>query len=369
MTANFAWKVNRSNWLPEQFPNRPYSVTTVELARACPLRCRFEASEGFERRTNPAGRIGVALHRALQKLTNRRPDEDAIRVVQLAFETELQAQKLAAQARPREVRLQWDAGRIHAALATLITEAQRTAVNERTRRLRSQVEAVRSPRAEIPVSSADGLFSGIVDRFEVLPDGRSRLIDFKSAYRPDFPAHYERQVQMYAFMWRDTFGAGPDEGAVYYPLSYRQHKVDVSAEAIAAIEIEARRLIEELERPGPGGYAARPGEACRFCEFKPWCSPFWAWTSVGPPGERLDKMRLGVEGVVISVLRSGSAAQIGLRLESSITASFVADDGQFPHLSRLDIDDRVRVLDTEVGGMRTSPTLKMRPQSEVFLVV
>lgn len=368
MTANFDWQVSASGRPPNRLPSRPYSVTTLELARGCPLRCRYEASDDFEGRSNPASRVGIALHRALQQLVNLGQGEDPVKVIRLAFEQELQAQKLAAQERPREATLQWDEGRIHAALAALINEAQRSKPREFGPIRRSGAGGASGSRTEIPVSSADGLFSGIVDRFEVRADGQTRLIDFKSAYRPDLPAQYERQVQMYAFMWRDTFGSAPDEGAVYYPLSYRQHAVDVSDRALTALETESRELVSELERGGSGGYEATPGEACKFCAFKPWCGPFWVWADARSPAERLDRMKLGVEGSVTSVLRAESTAQIVLDASRSTTVSFVVSNGRFPHLLRVRAGDRLRVLDTDVGGLRASPNLRIRPQSEVFFV-
>jgi hypothetical protein len=66
----FDWLLaENSQWPPHGKPSPPFGPTALEALRSCALRLRFEASVGYERRTEYIARVGIAFHRTLQSLT------------------------------------------------------------------------------------------------------------------------------------------------------------------------------------------------------------------------------------------------------------------------------------------------------------
>lgn len=70
--------------------------------------------------------------------------------------------------------------------------------------------------------------------------GACRLIDYKSALRADLPERYERQLQLYALLWHETFGEWPAEAYIVYPFTGATHKVAVDPAICLQVGHEAR---------------------------------------------------------------------------------------------------------------------------------
>ncbi|MCL6548981.1 MAG: PD-(D/E)XK nuclease family protein, partial [Alicyclobacillus sp.] len=311
--SDFDWRIDEdASWPPKGRPKPPYGPTALEVLRSCPLRRCFEVSRGYERRMSFDGRVGTAFHRILEWLSQRRPgedspDESAVEVRE-RFAEELRAQRDEAASRPRERGLPQNEERIHAATEALLTvshQIQGTASRRRQSLLDRERPAENEPAAEdatraeveVPVKSRDGLFTGKVDRVEHTPEG-THLLDYKSALRDDLPGRYERQVQLYASMWRDTRGEYPIAATVIYPLVGKSHPVSVAPDVCKEVVREYTELVSSI-RGRPAYDLATPGDTCKICEFRPWCKPFWHWQAREKSATvALERAYLGFEGVI-----------------------------------------------------------------------
>lgn len=365
----YAWTVEPARWAPRGRPKPPFGPTTVEVIRSCPLRVCFERSAGYEPRLSFDARIGIAFHRALEALNAS--DEwstgaEAAGWAQARFFEEIRAQESEADQRPRERLLPRNPARVAAAAEALLVAAHRLAVGA------AGASAAPSgglplAEAEITVQSTDGLFRGRVDRADHGPGG-TRITDYKSALRDDLPERYERQLQLYAAMWRDTRGDWPVAGSVVYPLTGRVHDVLLAPEKCESVARESAELVLAVGQCGGAAEMARPGEVCQVCAYRPWCQPFWdaqAAAHSGPPA--LDRARYGLEGRLEALTLDASATRASIHWRGC-RVDVVAAPGRFPQLCRAAPGDDVRLLDAELTGLRHQPRARISERSELFLL-
>src|SRR3990172_11053134 len=213
-------------WPPPNRPHAPFGPGTIEIMRSCPLRSCFEASSGYERRLGYAARVGTAFHRALQSLyVHPIPSISAEQIAQEArqrFQVEVYKQDEAATKHLRERTTPREPERIERAAEGIVVEALRIfnegywpqpkigTVSTVAGGVNPTVDTHLAVEIEVPVQSKDGLFQGRVDRIERRPEG-VWLYDYKSALREDFPGRYERQLQLYSYLWNQTHGEWPIE--------------------------------------------------------------------------------------------------------------------------------------------------------------
>lgn len=135
---------------------------------------------------------------------------------------------------------------------------------------------------------------------------------------------------------------------------------------------ECLRLMEEAsnwaENVAAGrALTANPGEACTYCEFRPWCSPFWQWASADA-GALNARARLGFEGVVRTLRSEAGVHLFELEgLHRSVIVRTPVD--QFPQLAELQIGDHLRIVDAPVSGPYGRPTANLGDRTEIFFVV
>jgi hypothetical protein len=358
----------------------------IEVLRACPLRGLFEVSDGYERRMGFAARVGTAFHQTLQWLAGQPGLEDAtlIAATRRRFLEEISEQEKTAAARPREQHLPRDDGRIDRALEAAMTEAVRLtrAYGEQivvgdagvavAPNLHDTLEPANHStgaegEVEIPVRSRDGLLIGRVDRIESTNSG-ARLIDYKSALRDDLPERYERQLQLYAALWHDTWGAWPADAQVIYPLTGTTYTIDVEVRICEGIAAEAANLVRTLLAVRRPAALARPGDVCVVCEFRPWCHPFWrAQAAESSHAAALVRATVGFEGVVEAIELRGDAWRLQVRWRGC-TVRFVLPKERFEHLAQVRPGMQLRILDTPLRGLRQQPTATITPRTEVFIV-
>ncbi len=377
----FDWRLDETvSWPPKGRPKPPHGPTGLEVLRSCPLRRCFECSRGYERRMSFDGRVGTAFHRALEWLSQERldpasPDGSAARVRE-RFVEELQAQEDEAARHPRERGLPQNEMRIHAAAEALVAAShqlrgaagqRRQSSFERTKPAETEPSgASASVEVEVPVKSRDGLFAGKVDRVEHTPEG-TRLLDYKSALRDDLPGRYERQVQLYASMWRDTRGEYPSEATVVYPLLGTSHPVSVIPEACEQVVREYAELVSSIgERPAY--HLATPGDTCKICEFRPWCKPFWHWQAREKSAPvALERAYLGIEGVIDRIEQVEHHWRLGVRWRNALVR-IIAPVERFPQLKNVGAGTRLRVLEAPLRGLRHRPTAAVTEYSEIFVL-
>lgn len=374
--TQFDWIVSeRIDWPPPQRPNPPLGPTMIEIVRSCPLRGCFEASPGYERRQGFASRIGSAFHRTLQSLIERpiiaRTIEDASNEAVRRFDEHLREEEARAASRPRERHLPMDQDRIDRAREAVIVEAQRTwrpSLSERAMPTPSKISTPRrSQDAEVDLQSPEGLFIGRIDRVEYSEFG-IRLVDYKGAARSDLPSRYERQLQLYAWLWHESFGEWPAEAEVYYPLLSEQRTVSIDPAVCEEVARESAEAIAGLFLGPSYDKLATPGDVCKVCDFRPWCRPFWQWlTQERNPARAWNRATLGIEGVVERIRISDDRQEFWI-MWRGVSVELDAERDRFEHLAAARIGHRLRILDARLTGTRQTPQIAVSAYTEVFLV-
>jgi RecB family exonuclease len=387
----FNWLINeRSLWPPRGRPEPPFGPTAIEIMRSCTLRFYFECSKGYERRTAYAARVGIAFHRTLQSLTENpigssNPDmivEEASR----RFREELALQEMQKSSRPREQMLARNEERVQRALESVIVEALRltkyysggptTSEHGRQHAVVPSHSAISTHTGgsdefvvvEIPVQSQDGLLAGRIDYAERLPGGGVRLIDYKSALRADLPERYERQLQLYALLWHETFNEWPVEALVVYPFTGVAHKVAVDPAICLQVGREASQTAQKAQEGLSGELLASPGAACRVCEFRPWCRSFWMWqANHASHSEALADAVYGFEGVILALELKDYHWKVTVEWREA-EVRIVAPQERFPQLKNARVGMRIRALDMRLHGQRYRPQAIVSENSEIFLL-
>lgn len=380
-----------SAWNPKQRPIAPFGPTIVEIIRSCPLRSCFESSPGYERRTSVSGRIGTALHATLQYISEipfeTMSSEEVATEVSKRFARELNTQHNIATDRPREQSLTWDNNRVERAAEAAIAEAIRiaqTGIKHSSPKPRivhdSDLHSVETDNSlstifsqgetvavEVSVRSADGLFKGRIDRAERTADG-IRLIDYKSAMREDLPERYERQLQLYSFMWHDSFGEWPIDAQVYYPLRGTFFTVDISPSVCQNVASDSAALIDRLLGSDQLISLATPGDVCKVCEFRPWCKPFWnSQVKEKKHMRALEMAALGFEGTIDSIKLEKHYWRLTVTWRNAII-KLIAPQERFPHLAVAQSGQMIRVLDAPLRGQLYEPSAHVSEYTEIFLL-
>lgn len=327
------------------------------------------------------GRIGTAFHRALEWLSQRSSDQKSPNEIaaeaRSRFTQELRDQETQATTRPRERVLPRNETRTHLAAEALIAAARQAQGTARAPRSRtggvrpdkdssSSIAAEDGVEVEVPVRNKDGLFAGKVDRAEHTPNG-ARLFDYKSALLEDLPGRYERQIQLYAEMWRDTRGEYPSEATVVYPLLGTSHPVSVTPEACRQVANEYAELVSSMEGR-PSYDLATPGDTCKICEFRPWCKPFWHWQAREKSAPvALERAYLGFEGVIEQMEHVEHHWRLIVRWRNALVRIIVPLE-RFPQLKNVSVGSRLRVLEMPLRGLRHRPTATVTEYSEIFIL-
>jgi hypothetical protein len=384
----FAWEIDEQrSWPPHKRPEPPFGVTAIEVLRSCPLRVMFDTShgQGYERRVGPAARVGLAFHRTLQWLfedgLSGLTQEERAERARRQFLAELAAQEAERQTRPRERGLPPDEQRIKRALEAIMAEArQSTSSRVAKRQPTTSFPTTTPPLAdrpndqepgtlgfEIHVQSAEGLMTGRIDRVEQTENG-VRIVDYKSALRDDLPERYERQLQLYAWMWHDTTGEWPAEALLVYPFTGTVHEVRIDEPTCETVATESASHILDLQKEQPPLKRGRPGEVCQVCEYRPWCHAFWDWQSAEPSHRTaLEKAYYGFEGQLVALENRDLYWKLGVQWRNCITEIKVPAE-RFPQLVKAKVGDWVRVLDVRLHGQMYSPRGVVSEWSEFWLV-
>jgi CRISPR/Cas system-associated exonuclease Cas4 (RecB family) len=389
----FDWSLaENSHWPPYGKPSPPFGPTAVEVIRSCALRLRFETSTGYERRTEYSARVGIAFHRTLQSLTEdplSTEERDQVSAEALhRFHQELEVQEQQRSKRIREQTLQLPEERIQRARVAIVTEAQRIAryASQQKRLLKHKPEppaqgnngnsAIQSTResdehvvwAEVPVQSHDGLLSGRVDYAERLPGGGIRLLDYKSALRDDVPERYERQLQLYALLWYETFGEWPVEASLYYSFTGTMHPVTIQPHLCSQEGNEARQLVKRFLENDAAMQQAAPGTVCTVCEFRPWCQAFWKWQAGHKvSSEALTNAFYGFEGPITHLELKEQYWRVAIKWREA-EILIVAPQERFPHLNKASVGTRIRAIDMRLQGQRSRPRAVVSERSELYLL-
>lgn len=379
------------SWPPRRRPSPPFGPNQLEVMRSCSLRSCFEVSPGYERRLRFAARVGSAFHHTLQSFSYEPLPTGSLDQTALAarqrFEHKLRQQLTEANGRARELGLPRDQARMDCAAEAAVAEALRIAgegsttfIHLKSRKKQGAATGYTTSSSppppdplppveiEVPVQSGDGLLRGRVDRAEYRPEGVC-LVDYKSALRDDLPGRYERQVQLYAYLWYETRGDWPTAGLVHYPLTAAIHPVLIEPATCQQLAAETTELIIRAETEPQLAKLALPGDVCQVCDFRPWCGPFWQWQAVEPSStEALHRAKLGFEGNLTRIKLANHTWRLSIAWRNA-EVRLVAPEERFPQLQRAQVGQKIRILDTALRGLRHKPQAVVTETTEIFVIV
>jgi putative RecB family exonuclease len=265
---------------------RSLSPSACSAFKECPLAFRFSYVERLPEPPSAAASKGTLVHRALELLLDRPPEQRNLEValadlerarLELASDPELAELDLTAE--------EWVA--FHAEAAALV-------------RRYFELEDPRTVRPiglELKLEADLGRvrLRGVIDRLELGPDGELIVTDYKTGAVPSelWEAKSLSGVHVYALLCERMLGKRPDKVQLFY-LS--------KPEAIIATPTD--QSIRGVERKTTAMHAAiatacerddfrpHPGRLCDFCTFKAYCPAFG--------GDPIDAQELRGPGTVIA---------------------------------------------------------------------
>lgn len=118
---------------------------------------------------------------------------------------------------------------------------------------------------------------GIVDRIDIAPDGRIRVVDYKTgrAPRPSYESKVLFQMQFYGLLiWRNR-GQVPAVLQLLYLGDGQVLRAVPTPEQLANTEAKVRAVWAEIETAAESGrFEARRSRLCDWCRFQEFCPAF-----------------------------------------------------------------------------------------------
>jgi RecB family exonuclease len=166
------------------------------------------------------------------------------------------------------------------------------------------------PSVEEPIEAAGVRLRGRPDRV-VWRHGSAHIIDLKTCAPGDAmsPTH-RRQLLAYAYLFHAKSGTWPDTASIQY-VGGETRTFDVNPAEAEKVVAEMLAALDEVNGfRGDSERLARPSAtACRWCEFKVACAPFYSTVDAG-----WGLSDRHVLGVVVEMEPAGGRASITLRL-------------------------------------------------------
>lgn len=306
------------------------SPTLVETLRMCKLRAGLSRVTGVGQYLlgNPKAWLGTAYHAVLEAVDTGDENDIDSRVRDLWSAT-IERQYKGSRAHPLNKRFgppeSWPG--YHMVSAMVVVRA-REMVESATRQSRPS-------RSGYPdsINWRERKFCGangrIVGRPDVVRPGE--VVDFKTGdvFEDDAQekvrAAYMRQLRLYSYLVKETFGWWPQRG-VLRPMAGSPVAVELEADECEAEAKEAIRLLDEYNNGlanslEPVDLASPSPTSCRWCAYQLYCPAFW--NAVTPDW----KGNLGSVAVAGSVtgparpIHGGSALSISLQVARGIVPS------------------------------------------------
>ena len=146
---------------------------------------------------------------------------------------------------------------------------------------------------EIPVTTTDGLISGIIDYARETPGGTllrdiktGTIWDQESAENgtPEIKDDYQVQLKLYAVLWHSKTGEWPLRLELA-PQDGEPVEVPFTPEECDQLESDARIMLEQANAaieaalhtmpPDLAGLASPSPQVCQYCVFRPGCAAYW----------------------------------------------------------------------------------------------
>lgn len=113
-------------------------------------------------------------------------------------------------------------------------------------------------------------FDGVIDRVERLPDGRVKIVDYKTGrYRapnPEYRDDYAEQMRLYALAWREKSGTDAKIAHLYYTGEGKKRQVAIAKKALAQTKAGYVAAAETLfEQQEAGRFQTQESPLCGWC--------------------------------------------------------------------------------------------------------
>jgi putative RecB family exonuclease len=252
-------------------PPRTLTPSKVSAFTSCPLAFRFSQIERLPEPPSPPAVKGTLVHAALERLFWHHPSG---------------ARTQAAGA--LEVERAWEALQDDEEVAGLgLDDEAAAAFVEDARRLVANYFLLEDPNdahavgVELGVETdLEGLrLRGIIDRLDVLPDGRLIVVDYKTGRAPS--ERFERGslggVQTYALLCESMLGQAPAEVRLLYLREPLAITAIATEQTIRGQRKRATAVWTAIERACDAeDFRPNVGPLCDYCNFKASCPAFAA---------------------------------------------------------------------------------------------
>lgn len=242
-------------------PSRASDFTT------CPLLFRFRSIDRLPEQPSPAAIRGTLVHQALEDLFNlpaaERVPEAAQALAEAAFEALVTTDPVSAAA---VVGPQGQAPSLRPLLDAYFSL-------EDPRRLEPHAR-------ELPIQVAiQGSFEirGFIDRVDRAPDGRIRIVDYKTGKspRPAFQDKAMFQMRFYALAWWRQHGEIPARLQLLYLGDARPLSHDPDEASLLATERRILALRDAISIAADSrAFEPTPSRLCDWCSYKDLCPAF-----------------------------------------------------------------------------------------------
>ncbi|MEM9517039.1 MAG: PD-(D/E)XK nuclease family protein [Actinomycetota bacterium] len=243
-------------------PSRVSSFTT------CPMQFRFSSIDKLPEPPGRATTRGTIVHRALELLFVRPPEQRTA----AALDADLATALAEYRTHPDWVGLQLDADDA----AAFDRECSRLVERYRTM---EDPTRVREIGIELRMEAAVGNLTlrGIIDRLELNADGELVVTDYKTGRAPS--NNYEQKslagVHFYAFLCQQVLGRRPALIRLMYLSSGETIETVPSEQSVRFITTRTAAVWNAVERACvTGDFRPRTSRICDYCSFQRWCPAF-----------------------------------------------------------------------------------------------
>lgn len=279
--------------------------------KTCPLLYRFRSVDRLPQKPSSAAVRGTVVHRALEQLFDvpapRRTLEHARSLVGPALDELLEQRPETAglfgpppqqDGETGETGETGEAGDPAEARTAWLAEAERLVgrwfqLEDPTRLEPDGREVFVEHRV-----AEDLVLRGIVDRIDVAPDGRIRIVDYKTGRAPSeaFEQKALFQMKFYALLLWRTRGRVPTRVQLVYVGGQGQMlPLDVDEAQLEAFERTVLQLWQAIRTAAEtGDWRPRPSRMCDWCDHKALC-PEWGGTPPPLPADAVDRVLRPVE--------------------------------------------------------------------------
>jgi putative RecB family exonuclease len=248
----------------------PYSLSpsSISAFKECPLAFRFSYLERLPEPPSPWASKGTLVHRALELLLCRPPDD---RTLDAALA---------------------DLDRARAELATdpefselVMSEQEWAQWQADSEALVARYFELEDPRDVHPIGLelkleariGDVRLRGVIDRLELAPDGALVVTDYKTGGVPS--ERYEGRslsgVHIYALLCQHMLGRRPDRVQLLYLQKPEAIIATPSDQTAAGVERRTEALWTAIERACiADDFRPHPSRLCDFCAFRAYCPAY-----------------------------------------------------------------------------------------------